>query len=663
MSRKAIEGEVVRRDTALRWRHILVAAWAGGLLVADSAAGAADAPARVYTIEQLMSVTGYSGLSFSPDGKTLLISSKQSGVANLYTVPVTGGTLTPVTHSVKETVGEIGYFPHDGRILYASDQGGNELYHIYVRDPSGAVRDLTPGTDHKAEFVDWAPDGKHFYLASNERDPRFFDLYRYDATTYTRQRIFDNDAAYQVEAVSPDGRRVALSRIVDNATEVAYLYDTQTKALTPIAAPTHGVTSEPCAFTLDGKAILYTTDRGAEFQSLVRQDLKTGARRTVFKADWDVDNCHFSPDGRYLIVRTNHDARAVIRFLDPSTYAVLLTPATAPAAVSGVTVADDTPLAAMILSDGDTPGDVVLLDLRTGRMHRLLDSLEGRIEKRDLVLAQHVRFKSYDGLPIPGLLYVPHGARQGDRRAAVIWVHGGPGWQSRIGFDPMIEYLVNQGYVAYQINNRGSIGDGKTFYHLDDHRHGDVDLDDVVASKKMLVATGYVDANRIVIAGESYGGYMVLAGLAFRPTEFAAGVDLFGVSNWVELLSHTPPWWADLNRLMATEMGDYHTDAAYLRRISPYYHADRIRRPLLVLQGANDPRVKPIESQSIVDKVRANHVPVEYVVFPDEGHGFRKKANQIAAYKAIRTFLDRFVNARRAPDARPVSADPLELGR
>lgn len=654
----------MRHGVASAWRGGLLASVCGvGVLLAAGARAGTQSPAKVHTIEQLMSVTGYSGLSFSPDARTLLISSKQSGVANLYTVPVTGGALTPITHSVKETVGEIGYFPHDGRILYTSDQGGNELYHIYVRDPSGSIRDLTPGTDHKSQFVAWAPDGRYFYLVTNERDPRFFDLYRYDARSYVRRRIFDNDAAYQVETVSPDGRRVALSRIVDNATEVAYLYDTQTKALRPIAPPTHGVTSEPCAFTLDGKAVLYTTDRGAEFQYLVRQDLATGARHTVFRADWDVDNCHYSPDGRYLIVRTNHDARAVIRFLDPSTYAVLLTPATAPAAVAGVTVADDVPLAAMILSDGDTPGDVVLLDLRTGKMHRLLDSLEGKMEKRDLVLAQHVRFKSYDGLAIPGLLYVPHGARKGDHRTAVIWVHGGPGWQSRVGFDPMIEYLVNQGYVAYQINNRGSIGDGKTFYHLDDHKHGDVDLDDVVASKKMLAATGYVDPNRIVIAGESYGGYMVLAGLAFRPTAFAAGIDLFGVSNWIELLSHTPPWWADLNRLMATEMGDYHTDAAYLRRISPYYHADRIRRPLLVLQGANDPRVKPIESQSIVDKVRANHVPVQYVVFPDEGHGFRKKANQIAAYKAIRAFLDRFVRSPRPAGARSGSADPLELGR
>lgn len=655
----------MRRANGLGWSCALVAGlWSAGVAAATPPAESPERNATaVYSIGQLMSVTGYGDVSFSPDGKTLLVSSKQTGLENLYTVPVSGGTPVAITHSTTETIGEIGYFPTDERILYTADQGGNELYHIYVRNLDGTVRDLTPGQDHKSEFVSWAQDGKYFYLVTNERDPRFFDLYRYDTRTYARQRIFDNDAAYQVEAVGPGGALVALSRIVDNATTVGYLYDTRTKAMTSITPATHGVTTVPQAFTADGRAILYTTDRGTQFQYLVRQDLRTGARRIVFKSDWDVDAANMSPDGRYLVVRTNHDARAVVYFLDPRTYRVLLAPDTAPAAVEGETVARREPLAAMLLSDGDTPGDVYLLDLHSGKMRRLLDSLDGRVAKRDLVVARHVRFKSYDGLAIPGLLYIPHGARAGDRRAAMIWVHGGPGWQSRVGFDPLIEYLVNHGYVCYQINNRGSVGDGKTFYHLDDHKHGDVDLDDVVASKAMLIATGYVDPGRIAIAGESYGGYMVLAALAFRPTAFAAGVDLFGVSNWLELLRNTPPWWTDLNRLLATEMGDYHTEQAYFRSISPYFHARQIRRPLLVLQGANDPRVKPVESQSIVDEVRADHVPVQYVVFPDEGHGFRKSANQLEAYETIRAFLDRYVKSRPSGGKPRVAPNPLEMGQ
>ncbi|MGA9797074.1 MAG: S9 family peptidase [Rhizomicrobium sp.] len=626
-----------------------------------SAALSADAAqTQHYSAEQLMSVTGYSGVSFSPDGKMLLVASAKSGIGNLYTVPVSGGPLVPITNSTTETVEEIGYFPHDDRMLYTSDQGGNELYHIYARNPDGETRDLTPGGHHKSEFVGWAPDGKSFFLVTNERDPHFFDLYRYDATSYARQRIFDNDAGYQVEAVSPDGRTVALSRIVDNATTLAYLYDVATKKKIPIVPETHGVTTVPRAFTPDGSAILYTTDRDNEFAYLVRQDLKTGAQRTIFKTNWDVDAAGYSADQRYLLVRTNEDARAVMRLLDPATYDVVLAPAVAPAAVRGVSIARDKPIAAMILSDGNTPGDVVLVDLKTGRITPLLDSLDGKISKSDLVLAQHIRFNSYDGLAIPGLLYIPHDAKAGDKRTAVIWVHGGPGWQSREPYDPLVQYLANNGYVVYQINNRGSVGDGKTFYHMDDHKHGDVDLDDVVASKKMLIATGMVDPKRIVIAGESYGGYMVLAGLAFRPNAFAAGVDLFGVSNWIRLLQNSPPWWDDLRRLLSTEMGDPQTEQPYLRSISPVFHADTIRRPLLVLQGANDPRVLPDESKTIVDEVQANHVPVQYVVFPDEGHGFRKTANQATAYKTIKTFLETYVDGARPTS---VKRDDLELGR
>ena len=622
---------------------------------------AAAADASPIPIEQLMSVSGYSGISFSPDGKTLLVATAKSGIGNLYTAPASGGPLTPVTSSTTETIDEIGYFPADDRILYSSDQGGNELFHIYERDPGGQSHDLTPGPGHKSQFVTWAPDGKSFYLVTNERDPHFFDLYRYDATTYARERIFDNTAGYQVEAVSPDGHNVALSRIVDNATTVGYLYDTTTKVLSPVAPPTPGVTTVPRAFTPDGAAVLYTTDRDAEFKYLVRQELKSGHTHVVFKSNWDVDGARYSSDQRYLLVRTNEDARAVMRVLDPTTYDVLVTPQSAPAAVIDMTVARGQPLAAMILSDGDTPGDVVLLDLKTGEMHRVLNSLDGKIAKDDLVLAQHVRFKSYDGLAIPGLLYEPHDAKPGDKRTAVIWVHGGPGWQSREPFDPLIQYLATNGYVVYEINNRGSTGDGKTFYHLDDHKHGNVDLDDVVASKKMLVATGFVDPDKIVISGESYGGYMVLAGLCFRPKAFAAGIDLFGVSDWVRLLNQTPPWWDDLRRLLFTEMGDPRTEQPYLQSISPLYHAEQIQRPLLVLQGANDPRVLPTESKAIVDAVEANHVPVQYVLFPDEGHGFRKPANQIKAYRTIKSFLETYVDQGKA--AQTKDADPLELGR
>ncbi|HYO83235.1 MAG TPA: prolyl oligopeptidase family serine peptidase [Bryobacteraceae bacterium] len=225
-------------------------------------------------------------------------------------------------------------------------------------------------------------------------------------------------------------------------------------------------------------------------------------------------------------------------------------------------------------------------------------------------------------------------------------VHGGPGGQSRKGYSALYQYIANQGYVILRVNNRGSSGYGKTFYAADDQKHGREPLRDCIEAKKYLQTLDYVDPERIGIMGGSYGGYMTLAALAFHPQEFRAGVDIFGVSNWVRTLKGIPPWWEASRKALYTELGDPNTQEEMLRAISPLFHADKIRRPLLVIQGANDPRVIKAESDEIVEAVKKNKVPVEYVVFPDEGHGFSKKANEVTAYRSIAAFLDKHLAAR-----------------
>ncbi|MCB1588374.1 MAG: S9 family peptidase, partial [Xanthomonadales bacterium] len=215
-------------------------------------------------------------------------------------------------------------------------------------------------------------------------------------------------------------------------------------------------------------------------------------------------------------------------------------------------------------------------------------------------------------------------------------------------YSPLLQYLVNHGYAVYAINNRGSSGYGKTFFGLDDRQHGEADLADVVASKQFLIDSGVIDPQRVGIIGGSYGGYMVLAALAFEPDVFAVGVDIFGVSNWLRTLTSIPPWWESFRLALYAEMGDPATDEERLRRISPLFHADQIRHPLMVLQGANDPRVLQVESDEIVAAVKANNVPVEYLVFPDEGHGFVNRANQIEGYRAVREFLDTQLRGKAA---------------
>ncbi|MDF1575336.1 MAG: S9 family peptidase [Bacteroidales bacterium] len=204
--------------------------------------------------------------------------------------------------------------------------------------------------------------------------------------------------------------------------------------------------------------------------------------------------------------------------------------------------------------------------------------------------------------------------------------------------------MVNHGYAILAVNNRGSSGYGKTFYNLDNQRHGEDDLMDCVKAKEYLSELGYIDMDRVGILGGSYGGYMTLAALTFQPEEFAVGVDLFGISNWVRTLKSTPPYWEAFRKALYEELGDPFTeDSVRLYRISSLFHADQITKPLMVLQGANDPRVLQVESDEIVAAVKENGIPVEYLIFEDEGHGFVKKENQIEGYGKILEFLDKYL--------------------
>ena len=278
----------------------------------------------------------------------------------------------------------------------------------------------------------------------------------------------------------------------------------------------------------------------------------------------------------------------------------------------------------------------------------MTDSLSKEIDPDDLVESQVVRFKSSDGLTIPSIFYKPHQASPENKVPALVWVHGGPGGQTRKGYSAFIQYLVNHGYAVLGINNRGSSGYGQTFFTADDRKHGREPLRDCVEAKAFLAGMPDIDPDRIGIIGGSYGGYMVLAALAFQPEEFAVGVDIFGVSNWLRTLESIPPYWEAQRQALYQEIGDPVKDRDMLKAISPVFHADKICRPLLVLQGQNDPRVIKPESDDIVAAVKKNGVPVEYVVFPDEGHGFTKKKNQIEGYSAVLKFLDKYLKGPKS---------------
>ncbi len=291
-----------------------------------------------------------------------------------------------------------------------------------------------------------------------------------------------------------------------------------------------------------------------------------------------------------------------------------------------------------------------MYNFENGELKKLTNTLNPEINPDQLVEGKVVRYKSFDGLEIPAIYYQPKTATADSQVPGLVWVHGGPGGQSRLNYFALIQFLVNHGYAILAVNNRGSSGYGKTFFHLDDQNHGDEDLKDCVAGKEFLASTGVVDMERIGIIGGSYGGYMVMAALAFEPDAFNVGVNIFGVTNWIRTLRSIPPHWESFKEALYKEMGDpYSEDSVRLYKISPLFHAQNVTKPLMVLQGANDIRVLQVESDEIVEAVKANDVPVEYVIFDDEGHGFRKKENEIEGYGKIGEFLDKYLKGSPPP--------------
>jgi dipeptidyl aminopeptidase/acylaminoacyl peptidase len=623
----------------------IVAALAAVMTSCSSGEKATTEPARTpaqYSVADFYKNTAYSGASFSADASNILVSSDRSGIWNAYAIPSTGGEPDQLTNSSADSIFAASYFPGDERILYTSDKGGNELSHVYVRNPDGSVKDLTPGEKLNARFFGWAHDEKSFLVQSNERDAHYFDLYEYATDGYRRTLFYRNTDGFDASTLSRDKRFIALSKPRTTNDSDIWLLDRKTGTRKNITEHQGNVSNTPADFSPDGTRLLYISDEGREFASLRSYDLATGEKKAVLEPEWDVWGAGYSKSGKYLIVWINEDAAFTARLYDAATMREVKVSGMPPGIIRGLTLAPDDSALAFYASDGSAPNDLYAGPL-SGPPRRLTNALNPAIDRGDLVVPKRVRFKSYDGLEIPGLLYKPHQASKTSKAPALVKVHGGPGAQAQVGYFALTQALVNHGYVVFDINNRGSTGYGKTFFAMDDRKHGEADLGDVVASKSMLSATGYVDASAIGIIGGSYGGYMVLAALTLQPDAFRVGVDLFGISNWVRTLESIPPWWESFREALYAEMGDPKVDGERLRRISPLFNASKIKVPLMVLQGANDPRVLKVESDEIVEAARKNGVPTEYIVFPDEGHGFVKKENEIRGYTAILEFLDKYL--------------------
>ncbi|WP_339809965.1 prolyl oligopeptidase family serine peptidase [uncultured Imperialibacter sp.] len=613
---------------------------------------------KTYSIEQFYKNINVSGGSFSPDESKLLVSTNETGIYNAYEIPVDGkGEKKQLTNSTVDSYFAISYFPNDERLIFTADQGGNENNHIYLQTPDGTQKDLTPYDSAKSSFYGWSQDKQSMFIASNKRDPKFMDVYErtiesLDSETGFGEVIYQNNDGRDVAAISPDKNYFALTESITSADSKMYLYNKSTGETTDISEHEGDVQYGPQFFSLDNKELYYTTDEGAEFVYLMKMNLETKATEKVYEDKWDVWYAYESQNGKYRVIGVNEDASTKVHIFDMTTGKEVMLPAIEGGSIASVNISDSEKLARLTVSTSASPSNIYVYNFETNALTKLTDTLNPEMAASDLVEGKVVRFKSFDGTEIPGIYYQPKNAAPGDKVPALVWVHGGPGGQTRLSYFALIQYLVNHGYAILAVNNRGSSGYGKTFYHMDDQNHGDKDLKDCVAGKTYLASTGVIDMEKVGIIGGSYGGYMVMAALTFAPEEFNVGVNLFGVTNWLRTLKSIPPYWESFRKSLYDEMGDpYTADSVRLYEISPLFHTEKVTKPLMVLQGANDVRVLPVESDEIVAGVKANGVPVEYVVFDDEGHGFRKKENEIKGYGKVLVFLDKYLKGEGKPVA------------
>ena len=593
-----------------------------------AASGADDLEARVAAMAR---VGGAWSPSFSPDGARVAFVSNLTGQPQVFTVSAAGGFPELVT-SLDDPVGQVRWSPAGGLLAFTAAPGGGMNEQVGIAHPDGTgLRMLTAGGRETNRLSGFTRDGSRLLLASNERTGASIEAFLLDPLTGEPAARTTAPGTHAYTDVSCDGRFAVLSRLAQRGDNDLLLVDLTTGAellLTPHEKPAAfggGVLSP------DGRTVWLSSNAGRDLAALARIRLAPSGRPgpvEVLAARDDAELSLFEVDaaGLTAALAWNVAGRSELAFVDLATGRSRPGPALPAEVVSGLAFSPDGTKLALVLSGAAAPSDVWILDRAKGALKPLTRSPHPGVDLAGLVRPELVRYTARDGLPLSGWLYRPPGAA--GPGPLVLSFHGGPESQERPSFRADYQALVAAGISVLAPNVRGSSGFGKRFVHLDDGPLRKGAVEDIAATVDFAVTAGIADPRRIGITGGSYGGYMTMAGLSAYPGLFAAGATLYGIVNFATFFRQTEPWMAAISK---AEYGDPDTQAALLASLSPVHRLDRVRAPTLVLHGANDTNCPVIEAEQAVEELRRNGVPVKYVLFPDEGHGFRKTANRVRA--------------------------------
>lgn len=655
-------------------KSILLAAAAILMPIAGTAALAqADVPliAREKIFGNPSRVAG----RLSPDGKWLSWIAPRDGVLNIYVAPASDpNAAKPLTNERLRPIRSYFWSPDSRQILFINDKGGDENFLLYGVDvASGAQRTLTPFEKTRVQVIGISKTVKDRILVGvNNRDPRWHDVHSLDLKTGKLTPVLINNGGYAgfladeqltirgATKTRDDGgsdfHRVTNNQVEAQPFEQVGLEDSQT--------------TSPVGFTTDGKILYWLDSRGRDTAALIAQDVATGKKTVVAEnARADISGALANPKtGKVEAYAVNY-LKTEWMPLDPAIKADLDFLKSRLKGEIGVTSRTDADDKWIVAEDPVTaPSSAYLYDRKAKTLAKLYTT-RPELEGAPLAAMHPVEIKTRDGLTMVSYLTLPPGTdpdadgRPDKAVPLVLLVHGGPWGRDSYGYNGTHQWLANRGYAVLSPNFRASTGFGKKFISAGDLEWGAKMHDDLLDAVDWAVKGGVTSADKVAIMGGSYGGYATLAGLTFTPDKFACGVDIVGPSNIATLLQSIPPYWAALRAQFYKRMGDPNTPEgqALLKERSPLFKADQIRKPLLIGQGANDPRVNVKESEQIVEAMKAKNIPVTYVVFPDEGHGFARPVNNIAFNAVAENFLAKCLGGRAEPIGGTVKASTAQV--
>jgi dipeptidyl aminopeptidase/acylaminoacyl peptidase len=583
--------------------------------------------------------------TFSPDGKQIAFVSNMNGMPQVWTIEVAGGFPRLVT-ALEDPVGFVSWSPDGKWLAFNIAPGGGFNEQIYIVRPDGTgLKRLTEGGKENNFLGDWTDDSRFITFSSNRRSAASTDSYLLDVANGQMRLVAENRGTGAISDVSRDGKHAVVSRLINRGDNDLFLIDTtdgKESKLTPHEGPG---TFFGGTFSPDGKTIYLGSNKDRDLIAFARVRLDDYNRPAPIQLlaardNAELSNYDINEQGTMAALIWNVAGLSELSFLDLKTNKISPGP-TLPAEIAGgLDFSSDGQRLALVASGAAAPPDIWVLDLGPQRFARVTDSPHAGVDLTQLVRPELVRFTAHDGLELSGWLYRPKNAK--GPSPIVLSFHGGPEGQERPGFNSTYQALLGQGVAVFAPNVRGSSGFGKKFVNLDNGALRVNGVKDIQSTANFVVKSGVADPKRIGIMGGSYGGYMVAAGLTQYPDLFAAGANLFGVVNFETFFKHTQPWMAAISKI---EYGDPETQAEMLRSLSPIHRVDQIKAPTIVLHGANDTNVPLIEAEQIVENLKKRGVPVEYVLFPDEGHGWRKIPNRIRSTVEIVRWFDKYLKA------------------